>query len=204
MGFMSELAVKLSGPTLETTGANAGRACIVIEVTDAGTHLAADELVREIKKLDTIRTYRVVVTGAKAAARWTDVFAVPLRRAGFRIALECDATCAPEGAIDWLAVTPRRAARFADVHPDEVRVIADATCDVHELDGHAARWRCDHYLMIPRTREDLPRCLALIAARPRWRLVLDLRDVPAKLPAAIGSPQRDVQPGAEAETTLLA
>lgn len=199
---MSELAVKLSGPTLEITGANAGRACVVIDVTAAGTPRAVDDVVRELKKLDTIRCYRVLVTGADAAARWSDEFAVPLRRAGFRIALETDGTSPVSGAVDWLAVTPRGDS-FADIHPDEVRVVVDASFDVHDLDAHAARWRCDHYLMTPRTREDLPRCLAMIAARPRWRLSLVL-EVPAKLPAAIGSPQRDVQPAAEAETTLLA
>lgn len=203
MALMSELAVTLSGPTLETTGANSGRACVVIEVSDTGTPLAPDDLVVQIKKLDTIRTYRVLVTGAAAAKRWTDGFAVPLRRAGFRIALECDGTHAPAGAVDWLAVTPRVASTFAEIHPDEVRVIADAATDVHELDAHAARWRCEYYLLIPRTREDQVRCLSLVAARPRWRLVTELRDVPSRLPAAI-APQHDAQPAAEAETTLLA
>src|SRR5258706_240261 len=75
---MSELAVKLSGPTLETAGANAGRACVVIEVTDAGTPMVVDDVVRELKRLDTIRSYRVLVTVAGGAA-----LAAALRASGW-------------------------------------------------------------------------------------------------------------------------
>jgi len=193
---------KLIGPTLETTGAHAGRACVAIEVGVGGA-LAPEDLVRELRRLDTIRTYRAVITGATAAAAWTDELAIPLRRAGFRIHLQTDGTQAPAGVVDWLAVTPRRGARLAEFHCDEVRVLVDASSDVHELDGYAARWRCDHYLVQPKTRDDLAHCVQLVAARPRWRLSLELRDVPPLTPA-VGSPQRDVQPAAEAETTLLA
>jgi 7-carboxy-7-deazaguanine synthase len=196
------IAAQLRGPTLETTGAHAGRACVAIEVGSGGK-LAPEDLVRELRRLDTIRTYRAVITGATAASAWTDELAVPVRRAGFRIHLQTDGTQAPAGAVDWLAVTPRRTTRFAELQPDEVRVLVDATSDVHELDDYAARWRCDHYLVQPKTRDDVARCMQLIAARPRWRLCLELRELPA-LPSAIGTPEQDVQPGAEAETTLLA
>jgi len=203
---MSELPVKLSGPALETSGAHAGRACVVIEITDArdAQRLRPEELVRELGKLDTIRAYRAVITGARAAELWTDAFAVPVRRAGFRIHLQADGTCVPTGAVDWLAITPRRGSKLADVHPDEIRVLADATATVDELDDYAARWRCDHYLVQPRGDDDLGRCVQLVAARPRWRLVVELRDLPTRLTPALGAPHHDVEPGAEAETTLLA
>jgi hypothetical protein len=198
--------VKLFGPTLESTGANAGRACVGLQF-GAGESLTVEDIARELRRLDTIRAYRLVVTGEDAATRWTDALAVPLRRAGFRIHLETDGTQVPAGALDWLAITPRKGAAFVDIHTDEVRVIVEGSSDVHQLDHYAARWRCDHYLLQPQHRDDITRCLQLIAARPRWRLSLDLREsvaVPVRLAAPVGAPQQDVQPGAEAETTLLA
>ncbi len=202
-------SVALSGPILEPVGANAGRACVVIRFAAAGDRdakqLAIEDIVREVDKLDTVRSYRVVVTGAEAAERWTDALAVPLRRAGFRILLESAGTHAPAGAIDWHAITPVRGAPTVNMHADEVRVIVDAKTEAHELDQYAARWRCDHYLVQPRTRDDVAHCAQLVAQRPRWRFTLDLREavaLPQRL-SAIGS-KIDLQPGAEAETTLLA
>lgn len=204
---MDRYLVKLLGPTLESGGANAGRACVVLEFSKSGESLTIEDIVQRLRALDTIRTYRLVVTGDDAATRFTDALAVPLRRAGFRLHLEADGTQMPVGAHDWLAIMPRRGARHIDLHPAEVRVIVDGATDMHQLDDYAARWRCDHYLLQPATRDDVNRCMQLLAARPRWRLSLDLRDsvsVPARLTPAVGAPQHDVQPGAEAETTLLA
>jgi hypothetical protein len=203
---MDRHLVKLLGPTLETAGANAGRACVVLQFGH-GDSLTVDDIERGLRRLDAIRSYRLVVRGTDAAAHWTDALAVPLRRAGFRITLETDGTHQPTGVHDWLAVTPHRTTTLVDVHPDEIRVVVDASSDVHQLDDYAARWRCDHYLLQPNNRDDIARCMQLIAARPRWRLSLDLREsvqVPARLASPVGAPQHDVQPGAEAETTLLA
>jgi len=201
---MFSVPVELHGPTLETTGAHAGRTCVAIAIGDGGKQLSPEDLLRALRELDTIRCYRVVVTGARAAELWTDAFAVPLRRAGFRIFLHCDGTHVPVGAVDWLAITPRRGTALAALQADEVRVVADASTTLDELDDHAARWRCDHYLVQPRTRDDLAWCVQLVGARPRWRLSVELANIPAKLTPALGAPQKDMEPGAEAETTLLA
>lgn len=203
------LNVVVVGPVIEPVGSNAGRACVVIRFAGAGERdakqLAIEDIVREVHKLDTVRSYRLVVGGDDVAARWTDALAVPLRRAGFRIHLESTGTAAPIGAFDWHAIAPVRGSTTVASHGDEVRVVVDGSTDAHELDQYAARWRCDHYLLQPKTRDDVAACAQLIAQRPRWRLALDLREVvalPAKL--AIGSTQKHLQPGAEAETTLLA
>lgn len=202
-------SVVLAGPVIEPVGAYAGRACVMIRFASAGDRegrvLAVEDIVREIDRLDTIRSYRLVVTGEDVAARWTDTLAVPLRRAGFRIHLVSPGTHAPVGAIDWHAIAPLRGTTTIDLAADEVRVVVDAATDAHELDRYAARWRCDHYLVQPRTRDDVGYCAQLIAQRPRWRLGLDLREV-VQLPAslAIGMPTKHLQPGAEAETALLA
>jgi hypothetical protein len=201
--------VLLAGPVIEPVGANAGRACVVIRFAAAGERdakkLAIEDIVREVHKLDTVRSYRLIVTGDDVAARWTDALAVPLRRAGFRIHLQSGGTHAPVGAVDWHAITPIPGTSTIDLHADEVRVVVDASTDAHELDRYAARWRCDHYLVQPKTRDDVAHCAQLIAQRPRWRLGLDLREVvqlPATLSATVGS--KHPQPGAEAETVLLA
>jgi hypothetical protein len=201
---MSSVPVELRGPTLETTGAHAGRACVAIAIADGGKQLSPTDLLRELRELDSLRCYRVVVTGDRAADLWTDEFAVPLRRAGFRIFLHCDGTHAPRGAVDWLAITPRRGKTLGAHQADEVRVVADASTTLDELDDHAARWRCDHYLVQPRTRDDLAWTVQLVGARPRWRLSVELENIPAELSPAVGAPQKDLEPGAEAETTLLA
>lgn len=202
------LCVALSGPTLEPTGAHAGRACVVIKFATPGDRdtrmLAIEDIVREVHRLDTVRSYRLVVTGIDAAARWTDALAVPLRRAGFRIHLESAGTYAPIGAIDWHAISPQRKTSMVEQHADEVRVIVDRTTEAHELDQYAARWRCDHYLVQPYSPDDVGHCVQLIAQRPRWRLVIDLRaavELPEQLAMGIAL---DAQPAAEAETTLLA
>lgn len=201
--------VILTGPVIEPVGANAGRACVMIRFASPGDRdaraLVIEDIVREVHKLDTIRSYRLVVTGDAVAERWTDALAVPLRRAGFRIHLESPGTHAPVGAVDWHAIAPVRGTATIDLPADEVRVVVDAATDAHELDRYAARWRCDHYLVQPKTRDEVGYCAQLIAQRPRWRLGLDLRDV-VQIPAtlAIGTPTKHLQPGAEAETTLLA
>jgi organic radical activating enzyme len=203
------LCVALSGPTLEPTGAHAGRACVVIRFaakTDRDAKLLAiEDVVREVHRLDTVRSYRIVVTGAEAAERWTDALAVPLRRAGYRIHLESAGTHVPAGAIDWHAITPSRGGSIVNMHADEVRVIVDAATEAHELDQYAARWRCDHYLVQPRSRDDVAHAAQLVAQRPRWRFIVDLREAVA-LPAQLSAinTKLDLQPGAEAETTLLA
>lgn len=203
------LCVALSGPTLEPTGANAGRACVVIRFAAKGDRdaklLAIEDVVREVHRLDTVRSYRIVVTGAEAAERWTDALAVPLRRAGYRIHLESAGTHVPAGAIDWHALTPIRGGSIVNMHADEVRVVVDAGTEAHELDQYAARWRCDHYLVQPRTRDDVAHAAQLVAQRPRWRFIVDLREAVA-LPAQLSAinTKLDLQPGAEAETTLLA
>lgn len=202
------LYVVLSGPTLEPTGAHAGRAAVMIKFASAtdhnAKHLAIEDIVREVHKLDTVRSYRLVVTGPEAAERWTDALAVPLRRAGYRIHLESVGTHVPDGAIDWHAITPVRDSSIVNMHADEVRVIVDARTEAHELDQYAARWRCDHYLLQPRSGDDVQHAAQLVAQRPRWRFTIDLREavsLPSRL-SAMGS--LDLQPGAEAETTLLA
>jgi hypothetical protein len=203
------LCVALSGPIIEPVGSNSGRACVVIrfaspEDRDARM-LAIEDIVREVHKLDTVRSYRLVITGRAAANRWSDAIAVPLRRAGFRIHLESSGTHAVIGAVDWHAITPVRGTAAVKLHADEVRVVVDPATEAHELDQYAARWRCDHYLVQPRSREDVEHCAQLVAQRPRWRIAVDLREViqlPSRL-SAIGS-KPDAQPAAEAETGLLA
>lgn len=202
------LCVAVAGPMLEPTGAHAGRAAVMLRFASASDRgqvaMRVEDIVREVHKLDTVRSYRLVVTGPEAAERWTDALAVPLRRAGYRIHLETTGTHVPAGAIDWQAITPVRGSSIVNMHADEVRVIVDAKTEAHELDQYAARWRCDHYLVQPRTREDVPHTAQLVAQRPRWRFTVDLREavnLPSRL-SAMGS--IDLQPGAEAETTLLA
>jgi hypothetical protein len=115
------------------------------------------------------------------------------------VLLETDGSTPLAAPVDWLAITP--GAKVVDgLHADEVRVVVDDSVDEEMLDRHAARWRCDHYYVVPRSDHHVPRAVKLILGRPRWRLSLPM----AISAAALGAPQKDVKPGAEPESAYAA
>ena len=64
---------------------------------------------------------------------------------------------------------------------DEVKVVIDDTVDEAVLDRYAARWRCEHYFLQPwmdaRYEHNLARAIAMIQARPQWRLSLQIHKI---------------------------
>jgi organic radical activating enzyme len=104
--------------------------------------------------------------------------------------MESNATRPLAGPVDWLTISPKpqhhgtHAARvaLADGLPaDEIKVVVDDTVDEAVLDRYALRWRCEHYFVQPWMDDHydrhLARTLALIHARPRWRLSLQLHKI---------------------------
>src|ERR1044071_9724263 len=130
---------------------------------------------------------RVVVTGGEPTLQWDAPLSAAIRGAGFRVHMESNATRPLAGPGDWLPVSPtpqHHPARvvLADGLPaDEVKVVVDDTVDEAVLDRYAARWRCEHYFVQPwmdgHYERNLARCVALIHARPRWRLSLQLHKI---------------------------
>jgi organic radical activating enzyme len=189
---------EIIGPTLHDVGAHAGRACVVLRF-GRGKDMTASEIVRKLVEVDTSRTTKVVVTGDDAARAWDTALSTAVRGAKFRVLLETDGSRAVSGPVDWLSIKP--GATIVDgLHADEVQIAVDDSTDELALDLSAARWRCDHYFLIARDDRHVARAVALILARPRWRLSRPI----AMSAATLRAPQQDVKSSPEAKSTSTA
>jgi organic radical activating enzyme len=196
------LVKEMFGPTLQGEGAHAGRAVVFLRFAvcnlacpgcdtdfspDGAQRMSAEAIVARLRELDTGRTRRVVVTGGEPTLQWDAALATAVRGAGFRVHMESNATRPLAGPVDWLTISPKpqhhpERVVLADALPaDEVKVVVDDTVDEAVLDRYAARWRCEHYFVQPwmddRYAHHLARTIALIHARPRWRLSLQLHKI---------------------------
>jgi organic radical activating enzyme len=76
---------------------------------------------------------------------------------------------------------PASIALAAELPANELKVVIDDTVDEAVLDRYAARYRCEHYFVQPwmdaRYEHHLAHTLALIYARPRWRLSLQIHKI---------------------------
>jgi len=125
----------------------------------------------------------VIVTGGEPTLQWDAEIATAIRGAGFAVHMESNGTRALAGPVDWLTISPKPqfhlpSLALAATQADEIKVVIDDTVDADALDRYAARWRCEHYFVQPcqdaRYDHHLARTLALIQARPRWRLSLQI------------------------------
>lgn len=196
------LVKEMFGPTLQGEGAHAGRAVVFLRFAacnlacpgcdtdfspDGAVRMTAGEIVARLHALDTGHARRVVVTGGEPTLQWDAALSAAIRGVGFRVHMESNATRPLAGVVDWLTVSPKpqhHPARvvLADRLPaDEVKVVVDDTVDEAVLDRYAARWPCEHYFVQPwmdeRYEHNLAHTLALIHARPRWRLSLQLHKI---------------------------
>ena len=196
------LVKEMFGPTLQGEGAHAGRACVFLRFAacnlactgcdtdfapEGAVRLTAEQVVARLRELDAHGAARVIVTGGEPTLQWDAALAAAIRGAGFRVHMESNGTRVPAGTVDWLTVSPKpqhhpASVALADgVVPDELKVVIDDTVDEAVLDRYAARWRCEHYFVQPwmddRYEHHLARTLALIHARPRWRLSLQLHKI---------------------------
>ena len=196
------LVKELFGPTLQGEGAHAGRACVFLRFAacnlactwcdtdfspDGATKHGADEIAARLVELDRDRARMVVVTGGEPTLQWDAPLAEALRAAGFRTHMESNGTRALAAPVDWLTVSPKpqfhtgSLALVSDVRPDELKVVIDDTVDAAVLDGYAQRYACAHYFAQPcmdaRYDHHLARAIALVHARPRWRLSLQLHKI---------------------------
>lgn len=196
------LVKEVFGPTLQGEGAHAGRAVVFLRFAacnldctgcdtdfspEGAQRFTAAEIVEKLRALDRGRTGRVVVTGGEPTLQWDAALADTLADAGFRVHMESNGTRPLAAPVDWLTISPKpqhhpASIALADHLPaDEVKVVIDDTVDEAVLDRYAARWRCDHYFVQPwmdaRYEHHLARTMALIHARPRWRLSLQLHKI---------------------------
>lgn len=196
------LVKEMFGPTLQGEGAHAGRAVVFLRFAacnldcpgcdtdfspEGAVRMSAEEIVEKLKALDTGKTYRVIVTGGEPTLQWDAPLAAAIRGAGFRVHMESNGTRVPQGPVDWLTISPKpqhhpaSLALAENLAADEIKVVIDDTVDEAVLDRYAARWRCEHYFVQPwmddRYEHNLARTIALIHARPRWRISLQLHKI---------------------------
>jgi organic radical activating enzyme len=196
------LVKEMFGPTLQGEGAHAGRAVVFLRFAacnldcpgcdtdfspEGAERLLAAEIVDRLRALDGGRTYRVVVTGGEPTLQWDAPLAAALRGAGFYVHMESNGTRLLAAPVDWLTVSPKpqhhpaRVALAAHLPADELKVVIDGSVDEAVLDRYSARYRCEHYFVQPwmdaRYEDNLARTLALIYARPRWRLSLQIHKI---------------------------
>jgi organic radical activating enzyme len=196
------LVKEMFGPTLQGEGAHAGRAVVFLRFaacnlecpgcdTDfspqGAQRFTAAEIIERLRALDVGRTHRVIVTGGEPTLQWDAPLAAALRSAGFRVHMESNGTRPLAAPVDWLTVSPKPQHHPASITlasqlpADEVKVVIDDTVDEVVLDRYAARWRCEHYFVQPwmdaRYDRNLAHALALIHARPRWRLSLQIHKI---------------------------
>ena len=196
------LVKEMFGPTLQGEGAHSGRAVVFLRFAacnlactgcdtdfdpDGAVRMDAAEIVARLHELDTGATRRVVVTGGEPTLQWDAPLSEAIRGAGFRVHMESNGTRAPAGAVDWLTVSPKpqhhpAGLALADgVAANELKVVVDDTVDETVIDRYAAKYHCDHYFLQPwmdaRYEHNLARTMALVHARPQWRLSVQLHKI---------------------------
>ena len=196
------LVKEMFGPTLQGEGAHAGRPCVFLRFAacnlecpgcdtdfspEGAVRRTAEEIVATLLELDKHRARMVVVTGGEPTLQYDAPLADALHAAGFRIHMESNGTRAPEGAVDWLTVSPKpqhhpaSLALASDVRPSELKVVIDDTVDDATLARYEDQYRCEHYFAQPwmddRYQHNLARAIELVHARPRWRLSLQQHKV---------------------------
>jgi organic radical activating enzyme len=196
------LVKEMFGPTLQGEGAHAGRPCVFLRfaacnldckwcdtdfAAEGAVKLASDDILTRLLELDVNGARMVVVTGGEPTLQWDAPLSAAIKDAGFRIHMESNGTRAPAGPVDWLTVSPKpqfhtgSLTLASDLPVSEVKVVVDDTVDGVVLDRYAARYACDHYFAQPcmddRYPEHLARTIALVQARPRWRLSVQLHKI---------------------------
>jgi organic radical activating enzyme len=193
------LVKEIFGPTLQGEGAHAGRACVFLRfaacnlactwcdtdfAAENATRRDAEQIVRELAQLDRDHARMVVVTGGEPTLQYDESLADALHAAGFRVHMESNGTRAPAGPVDWLTISPKpqfhpRSLELVPLAANEIKVVVDDTVSDATLAGYESRYACEHYFVQPCAGDpaSLSRTLALVQARPRWRLSLQLHKI---------------------------
>ncbi|CAN5357730.1 7-carboxy-7-deazaguanine synthase [soil metagenome] len=195
------LVKELFGPTLQGEGAHAGRPCVFLRfaacnlacswcdtdfAAEGAMKLDAAEIVARLLELDVHDARMVVVTGGEPTLQWDAPLAEALRAAGFRTHMESNGTHAPAAPVDWLTVSPKPQFHTASLglvgQPvSELKVVVDDTVDEATLAAYEARYPSAYYFAQPcmsaAYAASLARTIALVQARPRWRLSLQLHKI---------------------------
>jgi len=115
----------------------------------------------------------VVLTGGEPMLQVDDALVAALHAAGFRIAIESNGTLAAHPGIDWVCVSPKAGSTVVQRRGDELKLVwPQPGTDLDEVE----RWDFAHKLIQPLDDADAARhvetAIALVMARPQWRLTL--------------------------------
>jgi 7-carboxy-7-deazaguanine synthase len=196
------LVKEMFGPTLQGEGAHAGRPCVFLRfaacnlacawcdtdfAAEGAVKMTSGEIVARLVELDTNSARMVVVTGGEPTLQWDAPLATAIKAAGFRTHMESNGTRPLGGPIDWLTVSPKpqfhtgSLSLVGELPVSELKVVIDDTVDEAALDRYAARYACEHYFAQPcmddRYQAHLAKTIALVQARPRWRLSVQLHKI---------------------------
>jgi 7-carboxy-7-deazaguanine synthase len=117
-----------------------------------------------------------VLTGGEPMLQVDDALVDALHAAGFTIAIESNGTLAVHPGIDWVCISPKAGSEVAQRSGDELKLVwPQPGTDVDALES----WDFAHLLAQPLDTGSVEgnaaseaEAIALVMARPRWRLTL--------------------------------
>ena len=114
----------------------------------------------------------VVVTGGEPMLQFDHPLLDALHNAGFRVAMESNGTLPADPRPDWLCISPKAGTDVVQRSGDELKLVWPQPVDLDELET----WDFAHFLVQPMDGSEreaaLAASIALVMARPRWRLTL--------------------------------
>ena len=115
----------------------------------------------------------VVLTGGEPMLQVDDALVDALHARGFRIAMESNGTLPAHPGIDWVCISPKAGSTVVQRTGDELKLVwPQAGVDLDALE----RWQFAHRLLQPlddaHAAAHQAAAIALVMARPQWRLSL--------------------------------
>jgi 7-carboxy-7-deazaguanine synthase (Cx14CxxC type) len=115
----------------------------------------------------------VVLTGGEPMLQVDDALVRALHAAGFRIAIESNGTLPVHPDIDWVCISPKAGSEVVQRRGDELKLVwPQPGSDLDAIE----HWDFAHWLIQPLDDADArshhAAAMAVVMARPRWRLTL--------------------------------
>ena len=115
----------------------------------------------------------VVVTGGEPMLQFDAPLLAALHRRGFRAAMESNGTLPADPRPDWLCISPKAGSEVVQRSGDELKLVwPQEGIDLDDLE----LWDFGHFLIQPLDGPDrevaVAASIALVMARPKWRLTL--------------------------------
>ena len=119
-----------------------------------------------------------VITGGEPMLQLDNRLVAALHERGFRIAVESNGTLVATPGIDWLTISPKGSTEVVQRSGNELKLVWPQPA----LDPAALEeWDFEHFLIQPMDCADrqqaLDAAIALVMARPKWRLSLQAHKI---------------------------